>query len=278
LNFDLAGSQRGDINTVTVALGEAFAEEFTLGSSAPFQTITRTISVATPVVAALSFDHVGGDSSGLLLDRVRLARIGAPEADGADFDRDGFPNEVELELGSDPFDASSTPLTVTPAITEAVSTPFVVLNSTSASGSADRSLFIGEAMSPVFTLLNTTDSSASQDRSLFIGETTSTVFSVLNTTNSTRSSNASLFIGEVVSPVFTVLNTTNSTGSSNRSLFIGEVVSPVFTVLNTATSIGAPDSSALFYESVGQMFRLAQSVVAPFVGGGTDGRKVSFSK
>ena len=73
LKFDLAGSQRGDTNTVTVRLGVVYVESFTLASSEPFTTITRTVAVASPTTATLSFEHEGFDFVGLLLDDVRLS-------------------------------------------------------------------------------------------------------------------------------------------------------------------------------------------------------------
>ncbi len=72
VSFDLAGSQRGDSNDVTVRLG-AYAETFTLASSDPFRTITRRIAVAAPG-ARLSFLNSGGDNVGALLDNVKVVR------------------------------------------------------------------------------------------------------------------------------------------------------------------------------------------------------------
>ncbi len=74
LQFDLAGSQRGDTNTVTVRLGDVFNEQFTLDSSEPFINISRTIIVTTPTAGRLSFELTagGGDNVGLILDNVDL--------------------------------------------------------------------------------------------------------------------------------------------------------------------------------------------------------------
>lgn len=74
LSFRLAGSQRGDTNTITVNLGTAFSEQFTVASSAPFSTITRTITLAQPARVRLSFDQPGADGFGALLDDVSLAK------------------------------------------------------------------------------------------------------------------------------------------------------------------------------------------------------------
>jgi hypothetical protein len=74
LSFRLAGSQRGDTNTITVNLGTAFSEQFTVASAAPFSTITRTITLAQPARVRLSFDQPGADGFGALLDDVSLAK------------------------------------------------------------------------------------------------------------------------------------------------------------------------------------------------------------
>jgi hypothetical protein len=73
LQFKLAGSQRGDTNSVTVSLGSLFSEIFTLNSSEPFTTITRNFTVASPANGKLVFDHAGGDWHGLLLDQVKIS-------------------------------------------------------------------------------------------------------------------------------------------------------------------------------------------------------------
>jgi Glycosyl hydrolase family 9/FG-GAP-like repeat len=72
LSFDLAGSQRGDSNSVTVVLGGLYAETFTRNSSDPFTKITRSFSVGAATKGKLVFDHAGGDNLGLLLDNVEL--------------------------------------------------------------------------------------------------------------------------------------------------------------------------------------------------------------
>ncbi|XZF62279.1 MAG: Calx-beta domain-containing protein [Gloeotrichia echinulata DVL01] len=74
LNFSLAGSQRGDTNSVTVSLGNLFSETFTLNTSQPLNQFTRTFTVTSPASAKLIFDHVGGDNFGLLLDNVELSK------------------------------------------------------------------------------------------------------------------------------------------------------------------------------------------------------------
>ena len=75
LRFRLAGSQRGDRNTVVVQLGSVFREAVTLPSAAPFAAYTRTIRVRRSEGARLRFDNEGADGYGLLLDDVRLLRV-----------------------------------------------------------------------------------------------------------------------------------------------------------------------------------------------------------
>lgn len=73
LTFDLGGSTRGDTNTVHVALGTVFSEDFTLGSSAPLGTIVRVINVAIAESGNLSFTSLDPrDNLGLILDNVML--------------------------------------------------------------------------------------------------------------------------------------------------------------------------------------------------------------
>jgi Glycosyl hydrolase family 9/FG-GAP-like repeat len=72
LSFYLAGSQRGDSNSVIVSLGNLFTETFTRNSSDPLTKITRSFVVSTLTSSKLIFDHLGGDNLGLLLDNVEL--------------------------------------------------------------------------------------------------------------------------------------------------------------------------------------------------------------
>jgi hypothetical protein len=75
LEFDISGSFRGDTNTVTVRLGNAFAETFTKESDSPFEHVVRAISISQPTAVKLSFDHNGGDNNGIKLDNVKLYKI-----------------------------------------------------------------------------------------------------------------------------------------------------------------------------------------------------------
>ena len=82
LSFDLAGSQRGDTNIVTVSVGTGatptlFATTtLTLASEVPFtaNTLTFVVSAATSDVRIM-FMNDGGDNVGALLDRVVLEDV-----------------------------------------------------------------------------------------------------------------------------------------------------------------------------------------------------------
>lgn len=80
LSFDLAGSQRGDTNTVTVALlGTAWTTSITLVSSAALTTYSSgVIAIASPTTVQIQFQNSGNDNKGALLDNVQL--VPAPGA------------------------------------------------------------------------------------------------------------------------------------------------------------------------------------------------------
>ena len=72
LTYLLAGSQRGDTNTVNVSLGGLYSDVHVLASSAVFDQFGGFFTVLSPTNASLIFSHEGGDNLGLLLDDVRL--------------------------------------------------------------------------------------------------------------------------------------------------------------------------------------------------------------
>jgi PEP-CTERM motif len=79
LQFVLAGSTRGDVNTIDVSLGALYSETFIRLSSDPFAVVTRTIVVGAPTIASLSFSNAGGDNLGAILDNVLLSTRSVPE-------------------------------------------------------------------------------------------------------------------------------------------------------------------------------------------------------
>jgi hypothetical protein len=74
LTYFLAGSRRGDTNTVTVSMsGIAGASQpHTLASADGPTMFTLNFSLLGPVSSSIVFDHAGGDNLGLLLDNVTL--------------------------------------------------------------------------------------------------------------------------------------------------------------------------------------------------------------
>ncbi|RYG24849.1 PEP-CTERM sorting domain-containing protein [bacterium] len=75
LKFSLAGSQRGDTNSVLVSLG-SYSETFTLNSSDAFSAITRNVVLGSS--AQLSFANAGNDNVGALLDNVSVQAVPEP--------------------------------------------------------------------------------------------------------------------------------------------------------------------------------------------------------
>jgi hypothetical protein len=83
LSFDLAGSQRGDTNVVTVnvfssAHGTYATNTYTLGSSAPFSVDQIGFSLSGADSVQFSFRNAGGDNVGALLDNVQVDQTASP--------------------------------------------------------------------------------------------------------------------------------------------------------------------------------------------------------
>lgn len=76
ISYDLAGSRRGDVNTLDIYFGD-FLETVTMASNDGWTTYTRTITLDN--AASLIFDHKGGDNMGLFLDNVSVEFLHAPE-------------------------------------------------------------------------------------------------------------------------------------------------------------------------------------------------------
>jgi hypothetical protein len=77
LSFLLAGSQRGDVNTVQVNVSGGLASStYTLGSNVPLTLETMSFTVLAPMTINLSFLNEGiSDNIGLILDNVNLDRV-----------------------------------------------------------------------------------------------------------------------------------------------------------------------------------------------------------
>ena len=77
LELKMAGMPRPNQapNTVIISVGNAFTETVTLVSYAPLQPFVRTFSVTSYMQAQLTFEHLGGDDYGILIDDIRLERL-----------------------------------------------------------------------------------------------------------------------------------------------------------------------------------------------------------
>lgn len=77
LSFLLAGSQRGDVNTVQVNVSGGLASStYTLASNVPLTLETMSFAVMAPTTINLSFHNEGSSNNiGLILDNVSLDRV-----------------------------------------------------------------------------------------------------------------------------------------------------------------------------------------------------------
>jgi len=82
LSFDLGGSARtgspSDTVYAKIALGTLLDKTFTLPYNSPLTTYTLTFSVASLTSGNLSFENVGSDNMGAILDNVQLAAVPEP--------------------------------------------------------------------------------------------------------------------------------------------------------------------------------------------------------
>ncbi|MBX3616635.1 PEP-CTERM sorting domain-containing protein [Nitrosomonas sp.] len=78
LSFDLAGSQRGSTETVDINFGTA-STSVTLGGSAPLTAYDLSFTPSASGVYGFSFENLGGDNVGLLLDNVSVSAVPEPE-------------------------------------------------------------------------------------------------------------------------------------------------------------------------------------------------------
>ena len=82
LSFLLAGSQRGDFNTVHVNVSGGLASStYSLNSDTPLTLETMSFTVLAPTTINLSFHNADGDNIGLILDNVRLNQVSSPVPD-----------------------------------------------------------------------------------------------------------------------------------------------------------------------------------------------------
>ncbi|MGB4812185.1 MAG: FxDxF family PEP-CTERM protein [Methylophilaceae bacterium] len=78
LSFDLAGSQRGDVNSVDVIFGTS-SQTFILNSADPFTTHTMSFTTGGNALYQIDFHNAGGDNYGALLDNVTVTAVPEPE-------------------------------------------------------------------------------------------------------------------------------------------------------------------------------------------------------
>lgn len=74
LSFSLAGSARGDTNSVDVSFG-SYNQTFALASNAPITTYTQTVNFAPSSFASIVFKNAGGDNVGAILLNVSVTAV-----------------------------------------------------------------------------------------------------------------------------------------------------------------------------------------------------------
>ncbi len=80
LSFDISGNQRGGAaDSFTLALGGFLNESFSLASTAPWQTLNLSFTVASNSSNNIIFNHAGGDNIGVMLDNISLSKVDVPE-------------------------------------------------------------------------------------------------------------------------------------------------------------------------------------------------------
>lgn len=78
LSFELAGNRRNtstETVTVQVDMGTILNKSYSLNKMDPFTLFTETFTVGSPTSAKLSFEGIGGDNIGMLLDDVTLVPL-----------------------------------------------------------------------------------------------------------------------------------------------------------------------------------------------------------
>jgi len=81
LKFDLAGNHINDspeTTLVQVNLGSVFDASYSLGKNVPFTTYTEYFMIDFPTPLILSFEGLGGDNMGMLLDNVEIGTRNQP--------------------------------------------------------------------------------------------------------------------------------------------------------------------------------------------------------
>jgi hypothetical protein len=77
VSFDLGGSQRGDTNLVDIAMGVGdFTTNITRNTGDPLQLFTYNVTITT--AGPLTFQNLGGDNVGAILDNVTVSAVPEP--------------------------------------------------------------------------------------------------------------------------------------------------------------------------------------------------------
>ncbi len=85
LSFDVAGNQRqGGDDSMNIAVGSLYSALVIGAQDAPFTTVSIPFTVNTATTASITFEGVGGDNVGLLLDNVALDYTPFPDQPGDD--------------------------------------------------------------------------------------------------------------------------------------------------------------------------------------------------
>lgn len=75
LSFDVSGNQRNHSDdTMELMLGGYVLDTLKLSAKAPWQTITYAFDVTTASSDYISFNHLGGDNIGIMLDNVSVTK------------------------------------------------------------------------------------------------------------------------------------------------------------------------------------------------------------
>ena len=81
LTFDLAGNQRNNVSeqvNVQVNIGGLLSKTYSLNRLDPFQTYSEVMDSGTATSATITFEGVGGDNIGMLLDNVKFESVPEP--------------------------------------------------------------------------------------------------------------------------------------------------------------------------------------------------------
>ncbi len=176
-NFAVTGiNLTGSTFSFVPTLSAIRVESAVVDSQGTSATLRLTISQnAFGLFALVAANSVGRSEDSLL--PANTLRILDPRLDS---DGDGFPDGVEIEIGSNPCDVYVTPLTITLPFMEAIGGPFSILNTIDLRGEPN------EVVGPLISVLNLADPSQTPqgtppDASVFVGETASPPVSIRNT-------------------------------------------------------------------------------------------------